>query len=57
VEVIKYEQRPYEWFAEKVGKKIYREGDKTAITIKDLAHAGFLCDGQSDFKYKYSEEK
>lgn len=52
-----YQTRPYQWFVDRIGKKIYRKGDSTPIKVKDAPHASFLCDSQIDFKYKYSDTK
>ena len=55
METTKYEIRPFEWFSERGGKLVYREGNATPIKIKDLAYAGYLCDAAVDFNYKYSD--
>lgn len=55
----KYQNRPYEWFASRVGKKVYRKikRDSSEVLIRDEAHACFLFDEQLESKIKYSEEK
>lgn len=55
----KYQNRSYEWFVERIGKKVFRKKKEslTEVVVRDQAHACFLLDEQIDFKFKYSEEK